>query len=85
MDNKIYIIDESGMRLDARILSKFKLENDNKYIVYTLDEINTEGMIKIYVSGLIEENGSFSYKEINTDEEWNNIKGILKALAKSEE
>ena len=85
MDNKIYILDESGMRLDARILSKFKLENDNKYIVYTLDEINAEGMIKIYVSGLVEDNGSYSYKEISTDEEWNNIKGILKTLARSEE
>jgi len=85
MDRKIYIIDESGMRLDARILSKFKLENDNKYLVYTLDEINAEGMIKIYVSGLVEDNGSYSYKEISTDEEWNNIKGILKALARSEE
>ena len=28
MNNKIYIIDESGMRLDARILSKFRLENE---------------------------------------------------------
>ena len=84
MDNKIYIIDESGMRVDARILAKFKLENDNKYIVYTLDEINAEGMIKIYVTGLVEENGAYSYKEITTDEEWTNLKGILKGLAKSE-
>lgn len=84
MDNKIYIIDESGMRVDARILAKFKLENDNKYIVYTLDEINAEGMIKIYVTGLVEESGAYSYKEITTDEEWTNLKGILKGLAKSE-
>ena len=84
MDNKIYIIDESGMRVDARILAKFKLENDNKYIVYTLDEINAEGMIKIYVTGLVEDNGAYSYKEITTDEEWTNLKGILKGLAKSE-
>ena len=84
MDNKIYIIDESGMRVDARILAKFKLENDNKYIVYTLDEINAEGMIKIYVTGLVEENGAYSYKEITTDEEWTNLKGILKGLARSE-
>ena len=85
MDKLFYIIEESGMRVDATILAKFKLTNDNKYIVYTLNEINEEGMIKIYVSGLIDENGSYSYKEITTDEEWNNIKTVLKTLAKSEE
>ena len=85
MDKLFYIIDESGMRVDATILSKFQLSNDNKYIVYTLNEVNEEGMIKIYVSGLVDDNGSYSYKEITTDEEWNNIKGVLKALAKSEE
>jgi len=84
MDKLFYIIDESGMRVDATILAKFKLTNDNKYIVYTLNEINEEGMIKIYVSGLVDENGSYSYKEITTDEEWNNIKAVLKALAKSD-
>ena len=83
MDNKIYILDEAGMRLDARILAKFRLPNNNDYIVYTLDEINEEGMIKIYVSGLIND-GGYSSKEITTDEEWNNIKSILKVLAKSE-
>lgn len=85
MDKLFYIIDESGMRVDATILSKFQLSNDNKYIVYTLNEVNEEGMIKIYVSGLVDENGSYSYKEITTDEEWNNIKTVLKALAKSAE
>ena len=85
MDKLFYIIDESGMRVDATILSKFQLSNDNKYIVYTLNEVNEEGMIKIYVSGLVDDNGSYSYKEITIDEEWNNIKGVLKALAKSEE
>ena len=85
MDKLFYIIDESGMRVDATILSKFQLSNENKYIVYTLNEVNEEGMIKIYVSGLVDDNGSYSYKEITTDEEWNNIKSVLKALAKSEE
>ena len=84
MGNKlIYIINEEGIREEARILSKFKLSNDNEYIVYTLNEVNEEGMIKIYTTGIVKENGSYSYKEITTEEEWNNIKAILKTLAKS--
>lgn len=82
MTNKFYIINEDGIRVEARILSKFRLANNNDYIVYTLDEINEEDMIKIYVSGIVAENGTYSYKEIATDEEWNNIKSILKTLAK---
>ena len=54
-------------------------------MVYSLNELNEEGMIKIYVTGLIEANGVYSSREITTDEEWNNLKSILKTLAKSEE
>ena len=84
-DKLIYIINEDGVREEATILAKFRLANNNDYIVYSLNEINNEGMIKIYVSGLVSENGVYSSKEITTDEEWNNLKSILKTLAKSEE
>ncbi|MBQ1550887.1 MAG: DUF1292 domain-containing protein [Bacilli bacterium] len=86
MNNKLfYVINEDGMRVDARILSKFKLSNNENYITYTYDEYNEDGMIKIYVTGIEGEKGNYSYKEITTDEEWNSIKTILKTLAKSEE
>ena len=84
-DKLIYIINETGVREEATILAKFRLANDNDYIVYSLNELNEEGMIKIYVSGLVSEGGNYSSREITTDEEWNNLKSILKTLAKSEE
>ena len=86
MDKNIfYIINEDGIRVDARVLSKFKLANDKNYVTYTQDEVNPDGMIKIYVTGMSFDNGIYSYREIETDEEWNDIKTILKTLAKSEE
>ncbi len=86
MNNKtFYVINEDGIRVDAKALSKFKLTNDRNYLTYTFDEINDDGMIKIYVTGVSLENGIYSYKEIATDQEWNDIKTILKTLAKSEE
>ena len=84
-DKLIYIINEDGVREEATILAKFRLANQNDYMVYSLNELNEEGMIKIYVTGLVSENGVYSSREITTDEEWNNLKSILKALAKSEE
>ena len=83
-DKLIYIINEDGVREEATILSKFRLANKNDYIVYSLNELNDEGMIKIYVSGLVSDNGNYSSREITTDEEWNNLKSILKTLAKDE-
>ena len=86
MNNKMfYVINEDGIRVDARALSKFKLSNGKNYLTYTYDEYNDDGMIKIYVSGIVEESGMYTYSEIKTDEEWNDIKTILKTLAKSEE
>lgn len=85
MNNIIYIINEDGIREEAKILSKFKLSNDNDYIVYTLNEVNEDGMIKIYTTGISNDNGNYTYKEITTEEEWNNIKSVLKNLARSSE
>ena len=84
-DKLFYVINEDGIRVDARALSKFRLSNDVDYLTYTYDEYNNDGMIKIYVTGIVKENGMYSYKEISSDEEWNDIKTILKTLAKSEE
>ena len=85
IENKFYVINEDGIRVDARILSKFRLSNGNNYITYTYDEYNNDGMIKIYETGITNDNGILSYKEIATDQEWNDIKTVLKTLAKSEE
>lgn len=84
MDNKFYVINEDGIRVDARALSKFTLGSGKSYITYTYDEYNDDGMIKIYVSGVVEDNGMFTYSEIATDNEWNDIKTILKTLARDE-
>ena len=86
MNNKtFYVINEDGMRVDATALSKFKLNNNKDYLTYTYNETNPDGMIKIYVTGIVNDNGNYSYSEITTDQEWNDIKTILKTLAKSVE
>ena len=84
MGNKVmfYVINEEGIREDARMLAKYKLSNGNNYITYTYDEINDNNMVKIYSSGIIVDNGNYSYKEIATDEEWTEIKEVMKSIAR---
>lgn len=84
MNNKImfYVINEEGIREDARMLAKYKLSNNNDYITYTYDEINDNNMIKIYTTGITVDNGNYSYREITTDDEWTEIKDVMKTIAR---
>lgn len=83
-DNKVvfYIINEEGIREEAQALAKYKLSNGNDYITYTYGEINDNQMIKIYSTGITYENGIYSYKEILTNDEWTEIKNVMKDLAR---
>lgn len=87
MDNKVifYVINEEGLREEAQILAKYKLSDTDNYITYTYNEINDNNMVKIYTTGVIYENGNYSYKEITSDEEWNKIKDVMKDIAKDED
>ena len=83
-DKILYIINEEGIRQEANILAKMRLSNGINYITYTYNEINENDMIKIYSTGITGEKGNYSYKEIDTTTEWDEIKDNLKLLAKDE-
>lgn len=83
-DNKVvlYIINEEGVREEAQALAKYKLSNDKNYITYTYGEINDNDMIKIYCTGIEEDNSNYTYREIETNEEWTEVKDVMKELAR---
>lgn len=84
MNNKVmfFVINEEGIREDAQILAKYKLSNGNNYITYTYNEINDNNMIKIYSTGVVKEEDGYSYKEIVSSNEWDEIKTIMKDIAR---
>ena len=79
-----YVINEEGIREDARMLAKYKLSNMQNYITYTYDEVNDNNMIKIYTTGIVVDGDNYSYKEIETDEEWTEIKEVMKSIARDD-
>lgn len=89
MDDKkrtIIVLDESGNEKEAEILSAFSIKKYNKnYILYTLNEVDENEMIKIYASELIEKDNMYSLGAIESDEEWTAVKEVMKEVAKSEE
>ena len=87
-DNKrtMVVLDESGNEKEAEVLSAFSVKKYNKnYILYTLNEIDENEMIKIYASELIEKDNMYSLGAIESDEEWAAVKEVMKEVAKSEE
>ena len=47
----IVVLDESGNEKEAEILSAFTIKKYNKnYILYTLNEVDENEMVKIYAS-----------------------------------
>lgn len=89
MDDKkrtIIVLDESGNEKEAEILSAFSIKKYNKnYILYTLNEVDENEMVKIYASELIEKDNMYSLGAIESDEEWTAVKEVMKEVAKSEE
>ena len=89
MDDKkrtMIVLDESGNEKEAEVLSAFSVKKYNKnYILYTLNEVDENEMIKIYASELIEKDNMYSLGAIESDEEWTAVKEVMKEIAKSEE
>lgn len=87
MDKRTMIVlDESGNEKEAEVLSAFSVKKYNKnYILYTLNEVDENSMVKIYASELIEKDNMYSLGVIDSDEEWAAVKEVMKEVAKSEE
>lgn len=85
MDNNltIRIITEEAKEIEASVISLFEiLENQNKYGIYTFNEEDAQGLVKIYASRIIEVDGLYTFTSIADSEEWGRIKAIMKYMAK---
>ena len=85
MDNNltIRIITEEAKEIEASVISLFEiLENNNKYAIYTFNEEDAQGLVKIYASKIMDVDGLYTFTSISDSEEWGRIKAIMKYMAK---
>lgn len=83
---KIIVLDEAGNEKQAEVLSAFTIAKYKKdYILYTLNEVDENEMVKIYASELIQKDNMYTLGPIESDEEWVAVKDVMKDIAKSEE
>lgn len=85
----ISIVDENAAIDEAEELLRLELSEFNKkYIIYTKNETDDNNNVTIYISELYKENENSSDVElraIETDQEWDKLKEILKEISKSDE
>jgi len=84
MDKKMITIENNdGTKLEVELIT-YLISDDKKdnYVVYSKGEKSgEEGDEVIYISKIINDNGTLIIDEITEDEEWNNVQSLLKKIA----
>lgn len=79
----ITLINPEGEEVEAEVLIFFKIESTQKdYLVYTYNEKDKNNMITVYASAFVEEDGKFCLKPIESDEEWEKTKEVMRQTIK---
>ena len=81
MNTNIELKRVNGEVITAELISYFAyVPNSKKYVFYTLNEKVENDLVKMYVSEV--SNGN-TLSDKMSDEEWTNIKGIMKSILTS--
>ena len=79
------IVAQDGSVEEVEVILAFKFEDNNKeYVIYTKNEKDDKGLITVYASNVIRENGETQLYGIHDEEEWNRIKDVLRELSKND-
>ena len=78
------IIQEDGSIDEVEVLVTFEFTDTKKaYVIYTKNETDENGNVTVYAASIIEGEGpETKLGGIDTDDEWNRIKEVLKNLSK---
>ena len=78
------IVQEDGSIDEVEILVTFEFTDTKQgYVIYTKNEVDEKGNVTVYAASIIENNGGQAkLGGIDTDDEWNRIKEVLKSLSK---
>ena len=83
-DKVITLIDSNGEEIEAEVLLFFELKEFNKnYLVYTHDEKDKNEMITVYASTYVKEDGKIYLNNIETEEEWDAVKNVMREVIKN--
>ena len=84
-NKKMSIVSEDGAVEEVEVVVAFKYKDaGDEYVVYTKNERDESNNITVYVSRLDNSTDTPKLVGIDSDEEWNKIKDVLRELSKAE-
>ena len=79
------IISEDGTKEDVEVIIAFEFKDTKKeYVVYTKYEKVENGNVTVYVSNVDRSSGEAKLLGVESENEWNRIKDVLRELSKDE-
>ena len=79
------LVTNGGEEVLVDVILEFSIkEFDKRYMIYTKNERDGEGNILLYSVRLVPDGDSYHTANIETDEEWNVIKELLRKIARGE-
>ncbi len=79
------IVSNDGSSEEVEVVFAFEFKDNKKeYVIYTKNERDEDNNITVYVSNVDRSNGETKLLGVESEEEWNRIKDVLRELAKSE-
>ena len=86
-DKKIMsIINEDGQTEEVEVILAFEFKDNKKeYVVYTKNEKDENGNVTVYVSNVDRSEGEPRLLGVESDDEWERIKDVLRELSKPED
>ncbi len=79
---KMSAFNQNNQPLEIEIIRYFKV-NDKKYLIFTLEEKDEQGYIKVYVSKILGLNGTLAAYDIIDETEWASVKDLVKKIIKA--
>ena len=85
-ENKMMkIVSDDGLSEEVEVVFAFEFKDNKKeYVIYTKNERDEDNNITVYVSNVDRSNGEPRLLGVESEEEWNRIKDVLRELAKGE-
>ena len=79
------LVTNNGTEMTVDVVLKFTVKEFSKeYMIYTKNEKDEDGNILLYSVMLVPEGESYHTANIETEEEWNLIKELIRKIARGE-
>ena len=75
----IVLYNQNGQKFDVDVIRYFK-ENGSKYLIFSMDEVDGNGYLQLYVSRIEDFGGKYNMLNITDDTEWDNFKKAIHGI-----